>query len=121
MRYIKVLCLVLLFFFVMMFFVQNHDVFSHAMSLKLDLVVIPGMESSPMPFYTLLLLAFLIGALCSFGMLVFDRVSMTAKLAKATMTIRSLEKELKRKGGSTNESSEIEDAVKEFDSEEAKK
>ncbi len=98
MRYVKVLLLVVLFFLVMMFFVQNQDVFSQAMGLKLDLLFLPPMESAPLPFYTLLLICFLLGALCTLLMLVWDRLSISAKLTMANMRIRSLEKELQKAG-----------------------
>ena len=98
MRYVKVLLLVVLFFLVMMFFVQNQDVFSQAMGLKLDLLFLPPMESAPLPFYTLLLICFLLGALSTLLMLVWDRLSISAKLTMANMRIRSLEKELQKAG-----------------------
>lgn len=98
MRYVKVLLLVILFFLVMMFFVQNQAVFSQVMSLKLDLLFIPPMESAPLPFYTLLLVCFLIGALCSLLMLIWDRLTISAKLTMANMRVRSLEKEVQKAG-----------------------
>ena len=56
------------------------------------------MESAPLPFYTLLLICFLLGALCTLLMLVWDRLSISAKLTMANMRIRSLEKELQKAG-----------------------
>ena len=94
MRYIKVLLLVILFFLVMMFFVQNQGAFSQAVPLKLDLLFVPPVESAPMPFYTLLIICFVLGALCILAMLMWDRVSLSAKLTVANMRVRSLEKEL---------------------------
>lgn len=76
MRYIKVLLLVILFFLVMMFFVQNQGAFSQAVPLKLDLLFLPPVESAPMPFYTLLIICFVLGALCILAMLMWDRVSL---------------------------------------------
>lgn len=96
MRYVKVLLLVVLFFLVMMFFVQNQGVFSQEMGLKLDLLFIPPVESAPLPFYTLLLICFLLGALCTLLMLVWDRLTISTKLTMANMRIRSLEKELQK-------------------------
>ena len=61
MRYIKVLLLVILFFLVMMFFVQNQSAFSQAVALKLDLLFLPPVESAPLPFYTLLIICFVLG------------------------------------------------------------
>lgn len=94
MRYIKVLLLVLLFFLVMMFFVQNQPSFSQTMPLKLDLLFLPPMESAPLPFYTLLIICFVLGGLCVLTMLIWDRITLSAKLAMTTMRVRSLEKEL---------------------------
>ena len=78
MRYIKVLLLVILFFLVMMFFVQNQSAFSQAVALKLDLLFLPPVESAPLPFYTLLIICFVLGALCILAMLMWDRVSLSA-------------------------------------------
>ncbi|WP_294509463.1 LapA family protein [uncultured Bilophila sp.] len=101
MRYIKVLLLVILFFLVMMFFVQNQGAFSQAVPLKLDLLFLPPVESAPMPFYTLLIICFVLGALCILAMLMWDRVSLSAKLTVANMRVRSLEKELAKAAKST--------------------
>ena len=94
MRYIKVLLLVILFFLVMMFFVQNQSAFSQAVALKLDLLFLPPVESAPLPFYTLLIICFVLGALCILAMLMWDRVSLSAKLTMANMRARSFEKKL---------------------------
>ena len=101
MSYIKVLLLVILFFLVMMFFVQNQGAFSQAVPLKLDLLFLPPVESAPMPFYTLLIICFVLGALCILAMLMWDRVSLSAKLTVANMRVRSLEKELAKAAKST--------------------
>ena len=102
MRYIKVLLLVILFFLVMMFFVQNQSAFSQAVALKLDLLFLPPVESAPLPFYTLLIICFVLGALCILAMLMWDRVSLSAKLTMANMRARSFEKDV-AKALKTNE------------------
>lgn len=94
MRYLKVLLLVLLFFVVMMFFVQNQTSLSQNIPLTLDLLLLPPMESAPMPFYTLLIVCFVLGGLCILAMLMWDRVAISTKLTLSAMRIRSLEKEL---------------------------
>jgi len=94
MRYIKVLLLVILFFLVMMFFVQNQSAFSQAVALKLDLLFLPPVESAPLPFYTLLIICFVLGALCILAMLMWDRVSLSAKLTMANMRARGFEKDV---------------------------
>ena len=102
MRYIKVLLLVILFFLVMMFFVQNQGAFPQALPLRLDLLFIPPVESAPLPFYTLLIICFVLGALCILAMLMWDRVSLSAKLTMANMRVRSLEKELAKTAKGTD-------------------
>ena len=102
MRYIKVLLLVILFFLVMMFFVQNQAAFSQAVPLKLDLLFMPALESAPLPFYTLLIICFVLGALCILAMLMWDRVSLSAKLTVANMRVRRLEKELAKAAKNTD-------------------
>ncbi|MEG2140008.1 MAG: hypothetical protein RRY20_04380 [Bilophila sp.] len=96
MRYIKVLLLVILFFLVMMFFVQNQQSFSQAMPLRLDLLILAPLESAPLPFYTLLIICFVLGALCVLGMLMWDRITLSAKLTMLNMRARGLEKELQK-------------------------
>lgn len=97
MRYLKVFFLVLLFFFVMLFFVQNQPAFSTTMPLKLDLMMDGWIfESRPVPFYTLLLVCFLLGALITLLMLVWDRVSLSTRLTFTSMKARGLEKDAGR-------------------------
>ena len=94
MRYLKVLLLVLLFFFVMLFFVQNQGAFSQAMPLKLDLMFTAPLESRPLPLYSLFLICFLLGALCTMFMLIWDRLRISARLTMSNMRARGLEKDL---------------------------
>ena len=62
MRYIKVLLLVLLIFFSLVFFFQNQTALSTAMTLKLNLFFVPEMTSIPLPFYFIVIVAFFVGA-----------------------------------------------------------
>ena len=78
----------------MMFFVQNQSAFSQAVALKLDLLFLPPVESAPLPFYTLLIICFVLGALCILAMLMWDRVSLSAKLTMANMRARGFEKDV---------------------------
>ena len=57
MRYIKVLLLVLLIFFSLVFFFQNQTALSTAMTLKLNLFFVPEMTSIPLPFYFIVIVA----------------------------------------------------------------
>ncbi len=96
MRYLKVLLFVLLFFFVMLFFVQNQTVFSQVTPLNLDLMFIPVMTSAPLPLYTLLLVCFVLGALATMAMLIWDRVRIGTKLSFANMRARGFEKDFNK-------------------------
>ncbi len=96
MRYIKVLLGVIVFFLVMLFFVQNQTAFSQTTNLKLDLVLYTFETTGPVHFYTLLLITFLLGALVCFLMLVWDRLSLSGRVGISKMKIRSLERDLDR-------------------------
>ena len=94
MRYIKVFLFVLLFFLIMMLFVQNQASFSDAVTLKFDPLFAPAMESIPLPRYALLLICFAMGAGLVLAMLVWDRLSLSSRLAVATRRGNSLQKQL---------------------------
>lgn len=96
MRYVKVLLLVLVFFLTMVFFFQNQEALSKEMTLKLHLFFSDPMVSIPLPFYFLVLAAFLLGALLTIAVLVWDKFHLSARLMKATWRVRSLEKDLAR-------------------------
>lgn len=94
MRYIKVLLLVLVFFVTMMFFVQNHEILGQTVTLKLDFFFNPAMSSIPLPFYFMILGAFVLGAVATFALLVYDRLRLANNLRKANRRIKALEKEV---------------------------
>ena len=94
MRYIKVFLLVLLFFVIMMLFVQNQGSFSDAVTLKFDPMFAPAMESIPLPRYALLLICFALGALVVLSMLLWDRLALTSRLGAARRRGNSLQKQL---------------------------
>ena len=96
MRYIKVLLLVLLFFVSMLFFFQNQEALGKEMALKLDLFLpfLPPMKPLALPTYFVLLAGFLLGALFAMALLLWDKLSLSAKLMKAQWRARSLEKEV---------------------------
>lgn len=96
MRYVKVLLLVLVFFLTMVFFFQNQEALSKEMTLKLHLFFSDPMVSIPLPFYFLVLAAFLLGALLTIAVLVWDKFHLSARLMKATWRVRALEKDLAR-------------------------
>lgn len=94
MRYIKVFLLVLVFFVVMMFFVQNQASFADPVTLRLDVLFLPPMESMPMPLYAIMLVCFALGALLVLAMLMWDRMTITSRLASARRRVTALEKKL---------------------------
>ena len=94
MRYIKVFLLVVLFFVIMMLFVQNQAQFSDAVTLKFDPMFAPAMESIPLPRYALLLICFALGAFVVLAMLLWDRLSLSSRLAAARRRGNSLQKQL---------------------------
>ncbi len=94
MRYVKVLLFVLIFFVSMVFFFQNQTTLSTEMKLHLQLFFLEPMESISLPFYFLVLAAFLLGAILAVTVLVWDKMSLSARLMKANWRVRSLEKEV---------------------------
>ena len=94
MRYIKVFLLVLLFFVIMMLFVQNQASFSDPVTLKFDPMFAPVMESMPLPRYALLLMSFALGAVVVLAMLLWDRLSLSSRLGAARRRANSLQKQL---------------------------
>ena len=96
MRYIKVLLLAVVFFLALVFFFQNQGALSQSMVLTLNLFFIPAMSSIALPFYFLVIAAFACGALMTLGFLVWDKVSLTARLMKQKWQIGSLERELEK-------------------------
>ena len=94
MRYIKVFLLVLLFFVIMMLFVQNQTSFSDPVTLKFDPMFAPAMQSIPLPRYALLLIAFALGAVVVLAMLLWDRLTLSSRLGAARRRGNSLQKQL---------------------------
>ncbi len=94
MRYIKVFLLVLLFFVIMMLFVQNQASFSDSVTLTFDTMFGPAFKSMPIPRYALLLLSFALGAVVVLSMLLWDRLSLSSRLGAARRRGNSLQKQL---------------------------
>ncbi len=93
MRYIKVLVLVLVFFLTMVFLCQNQVALSKDVALQLRLYVLPPTETVQLPFYLVVIAAFLVGAVCCFLLLMFDRVRMSARAVRAGWRLRSMQDE----------------------------
>ncbi len=94
MRYLKVLLLIVLFFLSMVFFFQNQAVLSTDMELHLNLFFIEPMKSIPLPFYFLVLAAFVVGAVLAVLALIWDKMHLSAKHMRASWRVKSLEKEV---------------------------
>ncbi len=93
MRYLKVLALVVFFFFSMLFFVQNTEVLSNDLSLKLDLFQM-HLQTAIFPFYLLILLSFVAGAFLTLAYFFLEKVRLSSKVRAGKAKIASLEKEL---------------------------
>ncbi len=112
MRYIKVFLAIVFFYFVMLFFVQNQEALAQTMPLKLDLMFLPPMESTPISFYALALITFLLGGLVALIMLIWDRLSLSTQLGSCRRRTKSLEKELQKSGDALDSlKKELQDAV----------
>ena len=94
MRYIKVLLLVLIFFVSMLFLFQNQEVLGKDMALTLHLFFLPPMKPISLPTYFVLLAGFLLGALFAMALLLWDKITLSAKLMRAQWKVRNLEKEV---------------------------
>lgn len=94
MRYLKVLLLAVFFFLAMIFFFQNQGPLSQDTVLGLNLFFIPPMTSIPLPFYFIVIAAFLVGCALAVCMLLWDKFSIGAKLMKARWQVSSLEKQV---------------------------
>lgn len=106
MRYIKVLVLAVFLFLAFIFFFQNQTPLSQQMQMTLDLFFIPPMTSISLPFYFILIAAFLIGCLLTLAMLVWDKFIASSKLMKSKWEITRLQgqvKQLEKKLGDATE------------------
>ena len=94
MRYLKVFLLVLIFFVVMMFFVQNQASFADPVVLKLDLFFTEPLETIPLPLYSVMLICFALGAFIVLLMLMWDRLTLSSRAMAARRRAVALEKKL---------------------------
>ena len=93
MRYLKVLCLVILFFVSMLFFVQNTDILVQTLTLQLGLFSW-HVTSSPVPHYLLILLSFVAGAILPMIYFLCEKIRLSKDLRTARKTIKQQEEEL---------------------------
>ncbi|MUM78259.1 DUF1049 domain-containing protein [Pseudodesulfovibrio sp. F-1] len=94
MRFVKVLFLLALFVFSILFFSQNNDVLLQALTLKLDIPYAMTLHSIPLPFGVLILAAFVAGALLTMVYFAIDKFRSGAKLRECKTRMASLEQEL---------------------------
>ena len=94
MRFFKVLFLLVLFVFSILFFSQNNDVLLQELTLKLDIPYAVTLHSIPLPFGFLILTAFVAGALLTMFYFAVDKVRAGSKLKECKTRMASLEQEL---------------------------
>ncbi len=94
MRFVKVLFLLALFVFSILFFSQNNDVLLQELTLKLDIPYAMTLHSVPLPFGVLILAAFVAGALLTMFYFAVDKVRCGSKLKECKTRMASLEQEL---------------------------
>ena len=95
MQYLKALVMVVIFFLAMVFLCQNQGPLSSEVTLKLNLLLLPtdNVPSVTLDFYLVVIAAFLLGALCCFLVLFWDRVRMSARAMRAHWRVRALHNE----------------------------
>lgn len=93
MRYIKVLVIVFIFFVGFIFLFQNQAPLSQRLTLQLDLLVVPQMKSIELPFYFVVVGGFVVGAILTLLLLLWDRMSISAKLMRANWRTNAIESE----------------------------
>ena len=93
MRYLKVLGLVALFFFSMLFFVQNHDILIQDLALELK-VFGWHYTTEAVPFYLVILLSFVVGALLCTLYFFLERVRLSKQCKQLRKEVDALEREV---------------------------
>jgi putative membrane protein len=93
MRYLKVFALAVFFFLAMLFFVQNHQILSTPLVLKLQIFNLK-FTSMELPFYLVVLLAFVVGAVFSLVYFFLDRLRLQRELRGCQNKSARLEQEL---------------------------
>ncbi len=95
MQYLKALVMVVFFFLAMVFLCQNQGPLSSEVTLQLNLLLLPtdNAPSVTLDFYLVVIAAFLLGAICCFLILLWDRVRMSARAMRAQWRVRTLQSE----------------------------
>jgi len=94
MRFIKVIFLLILFVFSILFFSQNNDVLLQALTLKLEIPYAMTLHSIPLPFGVLILAAFVCGSLLTMFYFVADKFRAGSRLRECKTRLASLEQEV---------------------------
>lgn len=94
MRFLKVLFLLFLFVFSILFFSQNNDVLLQELTLRLDIPYAMTLHSVPLPFGVLILAAFVAGAILTMFYFAVDKVRAASALRECKTRMASLEQEL---------------------------
>jgi len=93
MRFIKFVLLVVFFLFFMVFFIQNQAQLAQALELKFSLFTL-NWQAQPLPFYLVVLIFFVLGALFSTIFFVIDRIRLGALCSSAQSKAKSLQSEV---------------------------
>lgn len=97
MRFLKALWLTLFFFFSLIFFIQNNEQLGQKLSLHFDFYYFNYVWSNTaVPFYFVVLVGFLAGAVVTLGYLFMDRIRNRMELSRCRRVIRKQEKELQK-------------------------
>lgn len=93
MRYLKVLGLVALFFFSMLFFVQNHEILIQELAMELRLF---GWhyQSESVPFYLLILMSFVLGSLLCTFYFFLEKMRLSKQCKQLRKEVEAQEREL---------------------------
>lgn len=94
MRFIKVLLLLALFVFSILFFSNNIEILSQSLTLKLDIPLVAVFHSIPLPLGFLILASFVAGSLLTLIYFVVDKYRSCSRLRECKTRMASLEQEL---------------------------
>lgn len=95
MRFLKALWIAIFVFCALVFFIQNSTALITPLELQIDTYMGHVWTATAVPFYLVVLLGFLAGALVMLGYLLMDRLRLGRALRRARKQCRVLEKEVK--------------------------
>jgi lipopolysaccharide assembly protein A len=93
MRYLKVLLLTLFFFVSMVFFIQNNEMLSNELILKLELFDL-SFASRELPFYLIVLVSFVVGSVFSMSYFLAEKLRLSHELKSSKAKLAALEQEV---------------------------